>query len=65
MAGLSRTGSIWALGAGKNPFASKQTPIKKELKTIIDEVANYIVLFITTIITDSCLVIIITKSDHR
>jgi len=40
MAGLSRTGSIWALGAGKNPFASKQTPIKKELKTIIDEVTS-------------------------
>ena len=35
MAGLSRTGSIWGLGSGMNPFSSNKSPIKKELKKVV------------------------------
>ena len=68
MSGLSRSGSIWGLGSGMNPFSSNKDPIKKELKNIIDEVVTSIILFFTTtIIMDSCFVIIMImiKSDHR
>ena len=68
MSGLSRSGSIWGLGSGMNPFSSTKAPIKKELKNIIDEVVTSIILFFTTtIIMDSCFVIIMImiKSDHR